>query len=185
MRLLPVAAVLLGCGLFSFDGAVHAGDWPAWRGPGGAGLAEGTGYPQQWSADRGVMWKVPLTIRGASTPAVIGDRIFLTGTRDSSNVVQCFSRAGSLRWERVLGTSVEGKPGKDGTGANPSPTTDGRYVFVYFKSGDLACFTVKEHRQRPPPPHCPSAQGMSRDPTTKCPARTSAADCAATAADPR
>ncbi|MFM7921967.1 MAG: PQQ-binding-like beta-propeller repeat protein, partial [Planctomycetaceae bacterium] len=93
------------------------------------------------------MWKVPLTIRGASTPAVIGDRIFLTGTRDSSNVVQCFSRAGSLRWERVLGTSVEGKPGKDGTGANPSPTTDGRYVFVYFKSGDLACFTVQGQLQ--------------------------------------
>ena len=141
-----VSAVLFSFGLSACD-AVTAGDWPSWRGPGGSGQAEGSGYLQQWSADSGVLWKTPLTIRGASTPAVIDDRIFLTGTRDSSNVVQCFSRAGSLRWERVLGTSVEGKPGKDGTGANPSPTTDGRYVFVYFKSGDLACFTVEGQLQ--------------------------------------
>ncbi len=142
MRLLTNAvAVVLFLGQV-FSGAAWAGDWPAWRGPLGNGVAQGTGYPVQWSADSNLLWKTPLTIRGASTPAVAGDRIFLTGTRERSNLVQCFDRAGQLQWERALGASVEGKPGKDGTGANPSPTTDGRYLFVYFKSGELACFTV-------------------------------------------
>jgi outer membrane protein assembly factor BamB len=37
---------------------------------------------------------------------------------------------------------VDGKPGKDGTGANPSVVTDGKHVFAYFKSGDFGGFTV-------------------------------------------
>lgn len=119
-----------------------AGDWPTWRGPHGNGVADGSGYPIEWSAEKNIAWKLPLTIRGASTPAVSGDRIFLTGTENGQNVMLCVSRQGKTLWSATLGSAVDGKPGRDGTGANPSAATDGQLVFAYFKSGDFGCFTV-------------------------------------------
>ncbi len=122
--------------------ASHAGDWPVWRGPLGNGHAPGAGYPVEWSADKGVVWKYPIPGRGASTPAVAGDRIFITATSDGQNTVCCIGMDGKEQWKKPLGTSVDGKPGKDGTGANPSVATDGEFVFAYFKSGDFGCFTL-------------------------------------------
>lgn len=119
-----------------------AGDWPSWRGPLGNGQAEGTGYPTEWSADKNVVWKVKLEGRGASSPVVAGDRIFLTETRDKQNFVTCIDMTGKPAWQVPLGEAVDGKPGKDGTGANPSIATDGQFVFAYFKSGDFGCVTV-------------------------------------------
>ena len=123
-------------------GVSFAGDWPNWRGPNGNGTADGTGYPTEWSAEKNVIWKYELRGRGASTPSVTGDSIFLTTTIDGQNVVIRLGMDGKELWSKPLGAAVEGKPGKDGTGANPSTVTDGTYVFAYFKSGDLGCFTV-------------------------------------------
>ena len=119
-----------------------AGDWPNWRGPHGNGTADGAGYPTEWSAEKNVVWKYELRGRGASTPTVAGDSIFVTSTIDGQNTVIALGMDGKERWSKNLGAAVEGKPGKDGTGANPSTTTDGTCVFAYFKSGDLGCFSV-------------------------------------------
>ena len=119
-----------------------AGDWPNWRGPHGNGLADGAGYPTEWSADKNVVWKYELRGRGASTPTVTGYAIFVTTTTDGQNSIIALGMDGKERWSKTLGAAVEGKPGKDGTGANPSTVTDGTYVFAYFKSGDLGCFSV-------------------------------------------
>ena len=124
------------------SGMLEAGDWPGWRGPSGNGQAEGSGYPTEWSADKNIVWKLDLEGRGASSPVVAGDRIVLTETRDGQNFVVCIDLAGKPLWHKPLGSAVDGKPGKDGTGANPSATTDGQFVFAYFKSGDFGCFTL-------------------------------------------
>ncbi len=120
----------------------NAADWPSWRGPNGNGVAEGTGYPTEWSADRNIAWTLPIEGIGASTPAVLGDQIFYTSTKDGKNLVCCVGMDGKPQWQKSFGKSLEGKQGKDGTGANPSPVTDGERVFVYFKSGDFGCFTL-------------------------------------------
>ena len=136
MRLLiPLYALLV-------VSSASAGDWMSWRGPGGNGAAAGGGYPLQWSADSNIIWKTPLAARGASTPVVSGDRIFLTGTQDGRNLLLCINRQGREEWRSELGDAVPGKPGKDGTGANPSAVTDGQYVFSYFKSGDLGGYSA-------------------------------------------
>jgi outer membrane protein assembly factor BamB len=118
---------------------VNAGDWPSWRGPNGNGVANGVGYPTKWS-ESDIKWKAKLKGIGASTPAVSGDEIFLTTTHQNKNIVSCYGMDGSERWSQELGASIDGKQGKDGTGANPSPVVDGERVFVYFKSGDFGCF---------------------------------------------
>ncbi len=54
-----------------------ADDWPQWRGPNGAGIGEGT-YPDRWSPTEHIAWKTEIPGKGHSSPAVWGDRVFIT-----------------------------------------------------------------------------------------------------------
>jgi len=51
-------------------------DWPQWRGPNGAGIAEGR-FKEAWTPDT-VAWKVPIPGAGHSSPVVSNGRIYLT-----------------------------------------------------------------------------------------------------------
>ena len=114
-----------------------------WHGPAYDGVATDGTYPTQWSSDAGVAWSVPLSGRGASTPAVVGDRVFLTDNLDGRNGLLCLSLLdGSERWRKTVGELAPPKHRK-ASGANPSPISDGQRVFAYFKSGDLAAFTLE------------------------------------------
>ena len=53
-------------------------DWPQFRGSGALGRGEAKGAPLHWSDSSNVVWKAALPGPGASSPIVIGDRIFLT-----------------------------------------------------------------------------------------------------------
>ncbi|MBI3466837.1 MAG: PQQ-binding-like beta-propeller repeat protein [Planctomycetes bacterium] len=127
--------------LFCVAEYVAADNWPNWRGPNYNGVAPGKSFPTKWSSTENVLWKVPLPGRGGSTPVVWGEQIFLTYGADGKNVAVCLDREGKQQWQVAFG---EERPGKNrkGTGSNPSPITDGQHVFVYFKSGDLACLDL-------------------------------------------
>ncbi|MCA9225491.1 MAG: PQQ-binding-like beta-propeller repeat protein, partial [Planctomycetales bacterium] len=118
----------------------QAENWPNWRGPGLNGVAPGEGYATEWSTTKNVDWHIALPGRGASTPIVWGDRIFLTCGIDGQNAVLCYDRSGKQLWERRLGDERAGKH-KKASGSNPSAVTEGKQVFVYFKSGDLAALS--------------------------------------------
>jgi len=83
----------------------------------------------------------PVPMIAGSTPAVAGDRIFLTLNADGENRLLCFGMDGKPLWAKALGTEVPGRH-KKATGSNSSPVTDGTHVFAYFKSGDLGCFSL-------------------------------------------
>ena len=57
--------------------AQTAAHWPQWRGPTFNGMARGDG-PTTWSDASNIKWKTEIPGRGHSTPAIWGDRIFLT-----------------------------------------------------------------------------------------------------------
>lgn len=126
---------------------VRGDNWPNWRGPAFDGAAAGTGYVAEWGADKNVLWKVALPGLGASTPAVWDDRVVVTCTIDGKDAVICLDRAGQERWRKTLGDARDGKH-KKATGANPSPVTDGERVWVYFKSGELACLDLASGAER-------------------------------------
>jgi outer membrane protein assembly factor BamB len=117
---------------------LHADNWPAWRGPHADGVAPAGDYPIEWDETKNVRWKAPLPGVGASTPAVWDDRIFLTSGDAGENAVLCFNRDGKQLWKTHVHDERPGKNGK-ASGSNPSPVTDGKHVFVYYKSGDFAC----------------------------------------------
>ena len=118
-----------------------AENWPNWRGPSLDGTAPGAGYPTRWSQTENVAWKVTLPGKGSSTPVVWGEQIFVTCGVDGKNAVLCLDRQGKTLWTTQVGSEKPGKH-KKATGSNPSAVTDGKHVFVYFKSGDLACLDL-------------------------------------------
>ncbi len=115
---------------------VAADNWPNWRGPHQDGNAAGDHYPLEWSDSENIAWKYRLPGRGASTPAIWGDHIFLTFGEEGKNIGLCLDRQGNRRWQVELGQAAEVRHQK-ASSANSSPITDGERVYFYFKSGDL------------------------------------------------
>ena len=113
-------------------------DWSNWRGPTRQGSTTSKQTPGRWSAPD-VRWKLPLPGKGTSTPIVLGDRIYLTSPADGEDAVLSVTPLGEVGWQTKLGPYTSPKHATLASGCNASPVTDGRGVFVYFKSGDLAC----------------------------------------------
>jgi outer membrane protein assembly factor BamB len=121
--------------------SVGAANWPAWRGPLGAGICEEKNLPIQWSTTNNVKWRVPLPEPGNSTPIVWGARVFVTQPAGRRRTLLCFDRAtGTMLWETGVSTS-EAEPTHS---ANPycsaSPVTDGERVIASFASDGVYCY---------------------------------------------
>ena len=124
-------------------------DWQQFRGPDFRSTTPAR-LPLLWDVDQGVHWKQGLPGRGASTPVVSGDRIFLTAydgfgltvedAGDFKNLrhhLLCFDReTGKPVWHReITGTSLKQKMNSELVHhgfASATPATDGENVYVSF-----------------------------------------------------
>ena len=141
MRRGKVCGGLLLASCFLVSPAIHAENWPSWRGPDNNGISHETRVPTEWSATKNIAWKLPLPGKGGSTPVIWGDRIFLTGGTGRDLFLCSISTEGKLLWQRPLGTSGRTAiRGDEANEASNSPSTDGKHVYTYVGSGDLACF---------------------------------------------
>jgi outer membrane protein assembly factor BamB len=139
-RCLPLAALTL---VLSTALAARADNWPQWRGPKNDGRSAETGLPTEWDQTKNVVWKLKLPGRGASTPAVWGDRLFLTSLDGNDVVLLCVGTDGKERWRQQLGAGGKANyKGGEGDDASASPSTDGKHVWAAAGTGTLACFTV-------------------------------------------
>ncbi|HYO25423.1 MAG TPA: PQQ-binding-like beta-propeller repeat protein [Lacipirellulaceae bacterium] len=138
-RLLLASHSLIGLAISLTAADLASGEnWPQWRGPESNGVASPGAYPVTFDAETGLAWKVVLPGVGASTPAVWGDRIFLTAGVQGADTVCAYDFTGAKLWQKSLGPERPAR-NRNASGSNPSPVTDGEHVVVYFKSGALAC----------------------------------------------
>src|SRR5512139_2678678 len=77
MRRLAVT-LLVGLTLTAAIGAGGPTEWPQFRGPQGAGIADGSSLPERWSKTDNVAWSIEVPGRGWASPIVWGDRVFVT-----------------------------------------------------------------------------------------------------------
>lgn len=118
-----------------------ADNWPNWRGPQNNGVSAETGLASTWSTTENVAWKRELPGQAGATPVVWGDRIFISSARDKDLVLICAdTNSGQEIWRRVVGTGNNQVMRGEGNSASPSPSTDGKHVWVFVGSGDLVCF---------------------------------------------
>jgi outer membrane protein assembly factor BamB len=122
--------------------AAQAENWPQWRGARLYGISGEKGLPTKWSKTENVLWRLPLPGDGGATPAIWGDQIFLTSVAGSDLVLLCVGTDGKEQWRRVVATGNKAVRGDEGNFASPSPSTDGKHVWTFMGTGDLACYTM-------------------------------------------
>ena len=144
MTILPaVHRFLLACSVvFAAAGAAAAENWPQWRGPNNDGISGETHLPTKWGAADNVAWKLALPGMGESTPAVWGDRVFLTCQDGDHVALLCVGTDGVEKWRKKVGPGGRTIQRDEGNGASASPSTDGQHVYAFAGSGELACFDL-------------------------------------------
>jgi len=122
-----------------------AADWPQWRGPLRDGKSEEKGLLQQWPAEGPkVVWQLKDIGNGFSTPAVVGDMLYVQSNEGMDNeFVQAIDvQKGEKLWSQRLGKVGENQ-GLPYPGARGTPTVDGNLLYALGSDGDLACLQAK------------------------------------------
>ncbi len=144
-------------------------NWPSFRGPHAAGVADGQDLPDSWGGEtmENIKWKTRIPGLAHSSPIVWGDRIYVTtavssqgdatfkhglyGSGDASKdqsvhkwEVLCLNKnSGELIWQETADESVpKDKRHIKSTYANSTPVTDGRYVVAFFGSQGVFAFDL-------------------------------------------
>lgn len=148
----------------SKEGSVH---WPGFRGQQAEGIADGFSTPVSWDIEKStnVKWKIPIPGLAHSSPAVYGNRIFITtaisGKKDPEMKVGLYGninpvgdetvhqwkvycidkKSGKILWEKTAHRGVpKVKRHPKSTHANSTPAADGEHVVAFFGSEGLYCY---------------------------------------------
>jgi outer membrane protein assembly factor BamB len=148
-----ISCFALACGLvvLSCTGVCDASDWRHFRGTDNTSVSGEKNLPTRFGPTENVAWKAPLPGTGPSSPIVAAGRVIVTaatGPRQERLHVLSFDAAtGRLRWERRLWATGPTLCNPFGGIAAPTPASDGRLVFAFFSSNDLACFDLDGNLQ--------------------------------------
>lgn len=138
----PFAVLRASLLLFVSASCCLADNWGSWRGPTSNGISTEKNVPVQWSKEKNVAWRAELPGPAGSTPVVWDDQIFLTSVEGESLLLLCFGTDGKEQWRRKIGKGNKDVRGDEGNSASPSPITDGKHVWSFMGTGQLACLTV-------------------------------------------
>lgn len=132
-------------------GHAPAADWPQWRGPNRDGKSPEKGLLKQWpEAGPKLLWTVRDAGGGYSTPAVVGERLYLMGNRGlEEEFVQARAVAdGKLLWSVTVGKVGNPQQQPPYPGSRSTPTVDGDVLYALGSDGDLVCLEIAGGRQR-------------------------------------
>lgn len=112
-------------------------DWPRFRGTDGAGLSNATTIPASWTA-QDYNWRAKLPGEGHSSPAVVGERIYLTcaDPETATRMVVCLHVSdGRTLWRRDF-PSTKYRHNAANSFAAASPAADADGVVVTWTTPD-------------------------------------------------
>src|SRR5258708_3215370 len=125
-------------------------DWSRFRGPNGSGLSTSTNLPNEFGAEKNVVWKTLLP-PGHSSPVLTRTRIFVTAhtpikdkTKDKDNyqlfVIALDRQTGKTLWQREVPRVNKVRLENVNGPASPSPVTDGTNVYAFFQDFGMIAF---------------------------------------------
>jgi len=132
-------AVIVGCMVLVSTAGVLAQDWPQWRGPGRDGIANGFDAPGQWPAELTQKWRVTVGF-GDSTPALVGDRLYVSARQGDQEVTLCLNAAnGKEIWKDKYAAQTVSGPASRHPGPRSSPAVAGGKVVTLGVGGVVSC----------------------------------------------
>jgi outer membrane protein assembly factor BamB len=142
----PMAALVASCLLAA--GSTFAADWPQFRGADSNSVTADLGPPVDLAdTARYTAWKAALPGRGPASPIVVDGRVVVTASsgpnQDRLHVV-CFDAAsGEQLWERQFWATGRTLTHPTSANAAPTPASDGKLIFAFYSSNDLACLDLE------------------------------------------
>ena len=133
---------------FLASAAVTHAQWPEFRGPTGQGHSPERNVPLDWSEGRNIVWKSAVPGRGWSSPAIAGERVWLTTAvkveGGASLRALAFSvDTGALVVDiEVFRTRRSDALHPKNSLASPTPIVAGNMVYVHFGPEGTAALTT-------------------------------------------
>jgi outer membrane protein assembly factor BamB len=127
-----------------------AADWAQWRGPQRNGISSETGLLSEWpEGGPPLVWHAKEIGDGYSTPAVVGDRIYLISNQGTDDeYVQALSASDARQiWRTRIG-KVGPNQGPQYPGSRGTTTVDGKLLYALGSDGDLACIETEDGKVR-------------------------------------
>jgi outer membrane protein assembly factor BamB len=139
--------------------SLYSNDWPQFRGPNGNASADRASLATQWDDTQNVTWKTKLPGRGASSPIVVGNRIYLTaytgyaidpdnfGNKNDLRLhVLSFDRTtGKQLWDQAIQAHPETQKCSrrviDHGYATSTAVSDGESVFAFFGQTGIVAYS--------------------------------------------
>ena len=122
-----------------------AEDWWQFRGKGGASVANAN-LPTEFDDDTNISWKMPLPGKGASSPIVVDGKVIVTcsggDNQDQLYAVAFDEKTGKKLWTQKFWATGRCFVHSLSANAAPTPVTDGKQIYVFFSSNDLACLDL-------------------------------------------
>jgi len=107
-----------------------------WRGPERTGIYNETGLLKKWpEGGPKLLWEATDMGDGYSSATVTEDAVYVTGRKDSSDVLTALTPDGKLKWKTVYGKAWMANH----TGSRCTPTYYNGKIFVISGSGDIVC----------------------------------------------
>lgn len=141
MKLTKHLLISLSSCLLFISTTAPAADWPQWRGPNRDGTSPETGLLKEWPKDGPkLLWHAKDIGFGYSTPAVVGDRLYILSNEGPENeFVQALNiKDGSQIWSTTLGKVGPNVPAMNYPGARSTPTVVGDTLYALGSDGNLA-----------------------------------------------
>jgi outer membrane protein assembly factor BamB len=125
--------------------STFAQDWGQFRGPTGQGISDERGLPLTWSETKNVRWKVAIPGIGWSSPAIVGDHIWLTTATEEGKSLRaiCVDRnsGATLQNVEIFRRKDSWKINSKNSHASPTPIIEGDRVYIHFGAQGTACIT--------------------------------------------
>jgi outer membrane protein assembly factor BamB len=110
-----------------------------WRGPHGNGNYDETGLLKSWPVDGpSIIWTFEGLGTGFSSPVVVNDKIYISGTEENTGYIYVLDKVGKLLWKAPYGEEfVESYPGSRST-----PVIAGELIYQCSGLGGITCMEV-------------------------------------------
>jgi len=122
--------------VFSLSSSVLFGQLIEWRGPDRTGIYNEKGLLKKWpEGGPALLWEVTGMGDGYSSALVTADAVYVTGRKDSSDVLFALTLDGKKKWETIYGKAWM----TNHTGSRCIPTYYNGNLFLISGSGDIVC----------------------------------------------
>jgi outer membrane protein assembly factor BamB len=137
----------LFCASFFVFAAVHAADWPQWRGPNRDGVVQDPKHKlDTLPADPPVVWKIDAG-PGQSSPVFSAGKVIFMDAKDNQETAHCVdAKTGKELWSTAVGPTVEFSPAYGG-GPRCTPLIDGDRVYCQSGGGEFRCLSMADGKK--------------------------------------